>query len=494
MRMRIIITLSICLAVTVALCDSTAAPATANDSSAEPIKTANVMITGATIIDVRTGKRIKDSVVVIEGERIIEVGSLGKVRIPNGAQVIDAKGKFLIPGLWDMHVHTFNEDFIKMYVANGITGVRDMFGLLARINKWRAEIKAGNMLGPRIVAAGPIVDGPKPVWPGSLAVKDETEGRQAVTKVKQAGSDFVKVYSLLPRDAFFAIADEAKKQGIPFAGHVPESVSAADASDAGQKSIEHLTGVLMACSRDEETLRMELLRAIANADPSTSSRARRVPINIKAIQSYDQEKAASLFARFTRNGTWQSTTLTVLRSTAYLDDPSFTSDPRVRYVAPAMKDRWGNSKNDFRFKTYSAADWANAKKIFAKYLEVTGTMRRAGVEFLAGSDTPNPYCFPGFSLHDELALMVKAGLTPLEALQAATINPAKFLGLIDSLGTVEQGKYADLVLLEADPLKEIGNTQKIAAVVLNGKFVPRETLQEMLKKVEADAAKSAGRP
>ncbi|MGH9845849.1 MAG: amidohydrolase family protein [Blastocatellia bacterium] len=454
---------------------------TQSQSQAPPL-----VFTHVTVIDATGAPARPDMTVVIANDRITELGKAGKVRIPKEAQVVDAKGKFLIPGLWDMHVHTSNDDFLAMYVANGVTGVRDMFTPLERINGWRAQIKEGKLLGPRFVAAGPIVDGPKPVWQGSIAVGNAEEGRQAVSKVKADGSDFVKVYSLLPRDAFFAIAEEAKKQGIPFAGHVPERVSAAEASDAGQKSIEHLTGVLLACSRDEDAIRAEMDKVIAASGSSPASRTARTAANLKAVQSYDPAKAAALFARFKKNGTWQSPTLIVLRAVAHLNDPNFTNDPRLKYMRAPMRNFW-NPQNDFRFKNRTAEDWDNARKVYAKYLEVTGAMRKAGVEFIAGTDVSNPYCFPGFSLHDELALLVKTGFTPMEALQAATLNPAKYLGLLDSLGTVEKGKIANLVLLDANPLAEIGNTQKINAVIVGGKLITKSEIEAMLAKVEAAA-------
>ncbi|MGH9839156.1 MAG: amidohydrolase family protein, partial [Blastocatellia bacterium] len=207
---------------------------------------------------------------------------------------------------------------------------------------------------------------------------------------------------------------------------------------------------------------------------------------VRAAQTYDQKKAAALFARFKKNGTWQSPTLTVLRSVTHLDDPNFTNDPRLKYMPPSLRSNW-DPKNDRRFKMYTAEDWAESRKVYAKYLEVTGAMRKAGVEFIAGTDVSNPYCFPGFSLHDELALLVKTGFTPMEALQAATRNPARYLGLLDSLGTVEKGKLADLVLLEANPLADISNTQKINAVIVGGKLVTKSEIEAMLAKAEAAA-------
>ncbi|HKP85004.1 MAG TPA: amidohydrolase family protein [Blastocatellia bacterium] len=434
-----------------------------------------------TVIDMTGAAPRPDMTVVVTGDRITLIDKNIMIKMPEGAQAIDGTGKFLIPGLCDMHVHAFTKDyFFPLFIANGITGVRDMFGPLPDIKKWRAEIEEGTTLGPRIVAAGPIVDGPKPVWPGSIAVSNADEGRKAVQRVKEGGSDFVKVYNMLPRDAYFAIAEEAKRQGMVFAGHVPTSVSAAEASDAGQKSIEHLTGILLACSAKEAEIRKE---AEARQSGMGSLLVTFIGDQAKALDSFDEKKAAQLFARFVKNKTWMSPTLTVLRAIAFVGDADFRNDARLNYVPDYLKSTmWGPTA--FGLNVRTPEDNARAKRVFQKQLELVGAMKRAGVEFIAGTDTPNPYVFPGFSLHDELALLVKAGFTPMEALQAATRDAAKYLGRLDSLGTVEKGKLADLVLLDANPLTDIGNTKKIRAVVLGGKLVDRAALDEMLAKIE----------
>jgi len=320
--------------------------------------------------------------------------------------------------------------------------------------------------------ASPIIDGPRPFWPDSIAVSNPEEGRKSVQKVKKWGADFVKVYSYLPRDAYFAIAEESRLGHIPFAGHVPWSVSAAEASDAGQRSIEHLTGVLLACSAQEAEIRNK----IPQATPFTG----RAGIEARAIQTYDEKKARALFERFIKNGTWQCPTLTVLRSSAYLDDKDFRDDRRLKYMPAQVRQRW-ERREESRFGNRNAAsNDALAKAIYSRYLELVGAMNRTGVQIIAGTDTGNPYCFPGFSLHDELGLLVKSGLTAAEALRTATINPARYLGVEDRLGTVEKGKFADLVLLEANPLDDIHNTHRITTVVQGGQLLDRKALDKML--------------
>ena len=445
-----------------------------------------LVFTHVTVIDATGAPANADMTVVIIGDRITELGKTRDVRIPKDAQVVDAAGKFLIPGLWDMHVHWYLKDYLSLFIANGVTGVRIMWGMPLH-HQWRKEIEGGTLLGPRLVIASAIVDGPNPVWPSSVSVSNDADARQAVRDARRAGADFIKVYSRLTREAFFAIADESKKLGIPFAGHVPQSVTAAEASDTGLKSIEHLTGILTACSSREDELR--------KMDADSRVQAGRLPDRASVhaqtrivLDSFNPEKAAVLFARLKRNQTWQCPTMTVLRSMASLDDPTFRSDPRLKYLPPSVRGIWEPIK-DFRFKDRTAEDSELSRLVLKKQVEIIGRMRRAGVEFIAGTDTLNPFCFPGFSLHDELVLLAGAGLTPMEALQAATLNPARFSGKEKELGTVEKGKVADLVLLEANPLEDINNTRRINAVVVGGKLISNSEIQRMLATAEAAASK-----
>ena len=216
-----------------------------------------LVFTHVTVIDVTRGRAKSDMTVMIEGEHIIALGRGGKIKVPQGAQLIDATGKYLIPGLWDMHVHEWNKEvFFPLFIANGITGVRDMFSPLPPIKQWRAEIAAGTTTGPHIFAAGILIDGPYPFCkPCTIAVSNADEGKKAVLKVKEMGADFIKVYSMVPRDAYFAIADEAKRQNMVFAGHVPEFVSAAEASDLETASPDHRC-LGLGCRREYPTRRL----------------------------------------------------------------------------------------------------------------------------------------------------------------------------------------------------------------------------------------------
>ena len=447
----------------------------------------SLVFTHVTVIDTTAANAKPDMTVVIVGDRIREIANSETIRPAKNAEIVDATGKFLIPGLWDMHVHWYDKDYLPLFIANGVTGVRQMFGAPEHY-QWRKEIEAGQLVGPHMLIASPIVDGPKPVWPGSIAVSNASEGRQAVIEIKRSGADFVKVYSLLPRDAYFAIADESKKEGIPFEGHVPDSISVEEASNAGQRTIEHLTGVLNACSSREAEL-----RGLAQETEGQPSSARFAGPKHRerqelALGTYSPERAEILFGELKKNQTWQCPTLTVLRSWAYSDTPSFTNDPRLKYIPRDIASSW-DPKADTFLKAMTADDWALSKKVFSKELEIVGAMQRAGVQILAGTDTLNPFCLPGFSLHDELGLLVQSGLTPMQALQAATLNPARFLGREKDFGTVAKDKIADLVLLDANPLDDIGNTRTISAVVFNGKLLSRASLDGMLAKIEVLASR-----
>jgi hypothetical protein len=306
-------------------------------------------------------------------------------------------------------------------------------------------------------------------------VKDQEEGRKAVHTVKAEGSDFVKVYSYLPREAYFSILKESASVGIPVYGHVPDSVTAAEASNAGQRCVEHLSRVVAGCAPP-----------LKGPDPLPDGTPDYAKLRAYARQiqdSYNDKLAADLFRTFKKNGTWHCPTLTVSRSISLLDGKEMTSDPRLKYFPAWVREMW-DPKNDFRFKSYTAANWEYWKRNYQLSLKIVGKMHRAGVGILAGTDVGNPYCMPGFSIHDEMALLVESGLTPMEALQTATRNPARFLGLEKECGSIGNGKRADLVILDANPLDDIRNTARVRTVIVRGTVLDRAALDSILKKAE----------
>ena len=438
-------------------------------------------LTHVTVVDVVRGRPLAEMTVVVADRRIASIGPTTSVRIPSGAQTIDATGKFLIPGLWDMHLHSFTDfDTNWMYpllLAHGVTGVRELGTRVApeRIAQIRREILEGTRLGPRYGSAtGTILDGPGSTIRPSVVVETPEQGRQRVKELRAHGLDFVKVYNLLSREVYLAIVDEAKRQNLPVVGHVPFSSSAAEASDLGQISLEHFTDILVSTSRDEVRLREERRSLLAAGGPVGPAG----PVETKAAATFDAAKARALFERLSKNRTWVCPTLN-LSGTLPIERRR-EGDERLKYVPAPTQEFWKSGLG--RGVMPNAADSQTRR---ARRLEAVGLMQRSGVRLLAGSDAPNPFVYPGFSLHEELQLLVEAGLTRMEALQTATINPARFLGREKDLGSVDRGKFADLVLLSADPLADIGNTGKIDAVVVNGRLLDRKALDALLAGVEA---------
>ena len=456
----------------------------------------SIVFNRVTVIDVTGAPSKSDMIVIVTGNRISAIGKNGKVRVPKNAQMIDARGKFMIPGLWDMHVHVLAEEridtFLQLFIANGVTGIRDTgttekgFADLAQLRK---EIADGTRVGPRIIAAGRILDGATPDVPeNSIPFTSETGAREAVRFLKNSGADFIKVYSGIPREQYFAIIDEAKKQNIPVAGHIPAELSSFEASDAGQKSFEHLGNVLGSCStlppKTIEERAFSLVKPSGKPGDFSHIPARIAERTKIELETYDERKCQTLFAKLAKNKTWQVPTLATKRSLSLVDDGTFFNDVRMKYITPKELEDW-KPENNFFLKYRTREFIVQKKRLYQKELELTGAMHKAGVPFMTGTDIPGAYTYPGFSLHDELALLVQTGFTPLEALQAATVNPAKFLGLEKSLGTIKKGKVADLVLLDANPLDSIANTKRISGVVVGGRYLSKEKLEEMLRNAEA---------
>jgi imidazolonepropionase-like amidohydrolase len=444
-----------------------------------------LVITDVNIVDVRTGEIRADQIVIIERNRITAAGSRKETRYPRNAATVNAKGGYLIPGLWDMHVHlVFGDWFPKaeqislpLFIANGITSVRDMGSELETVQNWRNSIESGTLIGPRIMTSGPMLDGAKPRFPSSIAVATPADARNAVDDLKRRGADFIKLQSLLTPEAVQAVVDETQKQEIGFEGHVPDSVRAADMSNAGMRSFEHLIGIFEGSSPLED----EFLKGAKS--------------EAKFLSTYDPERAATLAALLAKNQTWQCPTLVWERGGNLIDVTDYSKDTRAKYVPAYWKDKtWKNMTHEVETE-FNTDDLATRKKFVDKELEVVQLLHKAGVPFLAGTDTPpGVYIFPGFSLHEELQRFVAAGFTPLEALQTATINPARFFHIEEQQGSIEKGKFADMVLLDANPLADISNTQKIAAVVFNGRYFSRADLQKILQKVEDAAKKDPPKP
>jgi len=448
----------------------------------------NLVIFDVGLID-GTGAPLRPrTAVVVSGGRVREVASAADLVQPEASRLVDGRGKFLIPGLWDSHVHAFcsgdwPDAMLPAFVAHGIVGVRDMHGDVALARGARAEIDRGTRVGPRLLAPGLLMDGAPPFLPGTTVVTTPEEGRLAVRRRAQEGADFVKVYSRLGRAAYKAILDEAREAGLAVAGHVPLAVSALDASVMGQATFEHLMGLEIAASTAEDYHRRQQM-----------AEAPRVPLDgPNVVATFSERKASALGETLARNRTAQVPTLVAWRALAAhpLEGARevVAADPRSPSLPWSVRHTWTVTPPE-----RIAPSAASARALVPLYERLVFELRRSGVPILAGTDTPNPFVFPGSSLHDELELLVNAGLTEMEALQAATAHPARQFGLSSSHGTIEAGKVADMVLLGGNPLEDIRCTRLIDAVVLGGTWLDRAALSAVAEGGRAAARRAAGGP
>lgn len=413
---------------------------------------APLAISHVSVIDGTDSVPRQDQTVIIRGNRIVSVTPSTVARLPAGTRVIDGRGKYLIPGLWDMHVHTAvvrGRDVLPLYVANGITGVRDMAGDWDTLRTWRRDIAQGKLVGPRIIASGPYLEGASIPIPHILA-RTPDEARVAVDSLVRMGVDFVKVHGRITPETYYAIARRARERGIPFTGHVPRAVGAANASDSGQRSIEHLLTIPLGCTPAE-------------------SIALRPRFTVQgALGRCSSEDLAPLYGRFVRNGTWVTPTFTAQYEIAAWPERVLPGDSLARYLPDTLR-RYVATIFPMPDSIPPGANEVG-QTVLAKRMAQVATMRRAGVRVLAGTDAPLRNSPPGFGLHEELTLLARSGLPPMDILRIATLEPARYLRALDSLGTIAPGKLADLVLLNANPLLDIRNTRQIAAVVANGRL------------------------
>ena len=446
-----------------------------------------LVLKGATVIDVQRGAHLIDATIVIDHDRITMVGPATDVRVPRDARVVDVPGKYVIPGLWDVHTHIQNEReldlFFPLLVAHGVIGIRDVGGLLPRAFH---EFGQQHQYAPHVVACGPIIgDVPDPGAPVDGAIVDELADK---------GVDCIKVSSFVSRERFLAIAARARARGLDVVGHVPVAVSATEASDAGLRTMEHLDEMLLNASLNEAELRATRVRTLNRLrDPELMLMWTWPPIE-PFLSRWSDDKAAALFATLVKNGSWQTPTLEDFHvwwvSTA--DDQAYWNDPNLRFIPKDWLDGWHHEHNAF-LSSLSLSELAalvqRMKAWYESELMVTKRMRAAGIQFLAGTDVSQwNHMVAGASLHDELERMVEAGLTPLDALRAATINPAMYLRIESTAGTIAVGKRADVVILDADPTKRISNSRKISAVVLGGRLIDRSALDALLQSAGSRAA------
>ena len=434
---------------------------------------ADYLIKDVSIIDVINGKTLENHNIAINGTEISLITDKD-ILIRNNENIIDGKGKYLIPGLWDMHAHVSisYEYQIGLNIANGVLGLRELWGLPDSIQIIRERINKGDILDIGLVASGNLIDGKPAHWPGSTEIDDVSEVETVLNEQADRGADFFKVYSKLPRDVYFAIAEHSKKLGIPFAGHVPESVSLFEAIDAGQLSAEHLMVFLASCSSESDK--------IQNTPGFSSFFANKIDL---VLETFDTTKFLQLVDKLSESNTWIVPTLTVKRNIAYLNDTSRFSlnpekNPLIKVMPPYVNIIWGNP--EIYKQLYGTNFFESNQKRFEKELSLVKILQEKGVKLLAGTDYPNPFCYPGYSLHEELEILADCGLSNAESLRTATYNPALFFGKESHMGSIETGKLANLVLLEGNPLEDIRNTKKINSVFLKGDYLDRKRLDDLI--------------
>ncbi|MDH0170228.1 amidohydrolase family protein [Stenotrophomonas sp. GD04145] len=469
--------------------------------SAAAAERADLLIRNATVVDVEHARTLPGQSVVIRGETIVAVGpDAGLEGQWRADRQLDAQGKYLIPGLWDMHVHfgggpaliEENKALLPLYVAHGITTVRDCSGdLPQQVLQWRGEIAAGTLFGPRLLSSGAKIEGIKPVWKGTIEVGSRADADQAITRLQRDKVDFVKITdSTLTPELFLYSAAVARKAGFRASGHIPMALTVEQAVDAGLASIEHLDYAFKAGSRDEARIAADF----------GAGRIDRAEANRQLDASFDRDTAMRAYRDFARRGVFVTPTLNGGRILDFLDQDDHAHDPYLAYIGPGLRATY-----QWRVERAAKATPAQIQARHAQYRQVAAVLpmlQEAGVTIIAGTDAGflNSFNYPGIGLHQELQLFVQEGLTPPQALSAATRSGPAWFGQMDRYGSVADGKAADLVLLTANPLQDIAATRQIDSVILRGHVHDRAALDQMLADTrarvaawndEADKARSA---
>ncbi len=436
---------------------------------------ADLVISNVNIIDVENGEIKYAQDVVIIGDSIAQINShLNRYKYRN-ANVIDGTDKFLIPGLWDMHTHTWwgYEDFYPLLLANGITGIREMFGNLDVVNEIKRLTKQDSLIGPDYISAGPIICGDPPSLSSCVVAKNREEGREFVRQQKADGADFIKTYNMLRKDVYMAIADECKEQGMVLTGHIPFDVSLPEALKQNHKSIEHFYGILEYLC---DTV------GLAKIDKERKGRfnySEYIKRSKHVIETYNEARANEVIELVENSNAWVCPTYTV--HLGYLRTYNYDLDDQRRYYLPDYA-RW--SSQDSVLSKIDSINLNIEQDYYDLMIRFSRKLRKREIRFLAGSDYCNPFTYPGFSLHEELQIFVEEiGFTPLEALRSATINPAIYFEQENEIGTVEQGKRASLLILNKNPLENIRYTQEIDGVILRGMYLKGDSLRTVIEKI-----------
>lgn len=448
--------------------------------SSEDKEQFDLVIQNGKVIDLETGKIIKKDIFISDG-RIKKINT-SDIDTPFEAfEIIDATGKFLLPGFWDNHSHfrggdsliAANKNFLNLFIANGITTVRDAGGdLTTSVLKWNKEIEAGNLVGPNIFTSGPKIDGKDGTWAGSLEVESETDVQTALDSLQRIPSDFVKLYdSKISGEMYLKTIAEAEKRDLITSGHMPFTVELNQAVDSGIDAIEHLYYVMKGCASNEK----EVTKKLQNKEIGFWDA---MPL---LMSQYQDSVAQKTFSHLKGHKVYVVPTLHIGKTLSYLDEVDHSKDEYLKYINSGIIKTYEGRIN--RAKKSSEKAIADRKDLDSFFGRLTKSLNDAGVSLLAGSDSGvyNSYTYPGISLHKELQEMVANGLSPLEALKTSAYNGSKFLKMEVNYGSISEGKLADLVILDASPLDNINNTQKIHTVIKTGKTYSKKELEALLK-------------
>jgi len=447
---------------------------------------ADLALTGVTVVDVASGTLTPGRTLVVTGDRIVAVGDSAAGFAP--ARSVDATGRFAMPGLWDMHVHFGggdaligeNRDLLPLYVAHGITTVRDAAGDLSpSVLEWRSAVAAGTLQGPSIFTSGPKLEGINSVWPGDLEVGSDAEVQAALDKLQAMRVDFVKITenTLTPALYMYGLR-EATTRGFATSAHVPVAVTLDQASEAGLRSIEHMSYLLRGGSPREAELSAAVAAGTMTAAEATTA----------MIESFDEATAIQTYQRLAKRGTAVTPTLNGSRILAYLDQDTHAADSYLQYLGAGLKATYEGRVT--RAAGDDAAVVARRHERFEKAARLLPLLQKAGVTILAGTDAGflNSFNYPGIGLHDELEVLVRYGLTPQQALAASVVHGPAFLGKAADYGALAAGKRADILVLDRNPLEDIRATRAIHALVLRGKALDRAALDALLAGAKTRAA------
>ena len=439
---------------------------------------------------------LENQTIIIKAGKIIQISPSPELQLSKQNTIIDGTGKFMIPGLWDAHIHfsfikEMAPNMLDLFLAYGITSVRDTGGDINFVNTWKEKSLANPTSAPRVMVAGPLLDGSPNVYDGSdlshpplsVGLKTVDDVKNKINELDSLKVDFLKAYEMLTPEQFKEVTKLAKEKGLKVTGHVPLSMDVIGASNAGLNSMEHFRNLELSCASNSDELLLQRQQLLASGKDDKGgvlrSRIHKEQRQI-AIENFDLDKANKVLDVLVKNDTWQIPTLTL--NTASKRRPFATKEwqESFTYLPKNVQEQWLNYINNLKKTEVTPFNEKYSKWMF----DMTKRVHDKGIKIMAGTDTPIYFLTPGRSLHEELAVLVEAGLSPLEAIKAATKNPAEYFNLENELGSIAKNNWADLVILEANPLVDINNTKKINAVIKQGNYFDRTQLDLLLDQLK----------